>query len=163
MTIVTNLEYPPQVEFRQPTPGAERCSRIRRKQRTSALEDQVRDHGEVLDALADIARRQQQNLDTLTATQDSHTAILQQLADMQEQTQSILASHQELMASYQQSMAGLEERHAENSRQLARLMALLLELARPLRMDGRHRPERRQPGAAPGGDGGPPPQEPQQP
>ena len=63
------------------------------EQRTSALEDQVRDHGEVLDALADIARRQQQNLDTLAVSQDSHTAILQQLADMQEQTQSLLASH----------------------------------------------------------------------
>ena len=131
------------------------------EQRTSALEDQVRDHGEVLDALADIARRQQQNLDTLAVSQDSHTAILQQLADMQEQTQSLLASHQELLASHQQSMAGLEERHAENSRQLARLMALLLELARRYGwMDDTDQGDN---GAAPGGDGGPPPQEPQQP
>lgn len=98
------------------------------EQRTGVLEDKVRDHDQLLDVLITIAQENRTTLTQLTGMQEQLTGMHEQLQGIIVRQQGFLERLDERETQLEERHAQLEERHNETSREIARLMRLLLDL-----------------------------------
>ena len=99
------------------------------EQRTGALEDKVRDHDQLLDVLITIAQENRTTLAQLTGMQEQLQGIIVRQQAFLERLDERETQLEERHAQLEERHAQLEERHNETSREIARLMRLLLDLA----------------------------------